>query len=90
MRNGHHSPGCNQPFQITRIRQVTEDLAVAELDIGPVHISSVWIGGLAAGSPFVSWPRSAKGFPIISVTSEKLRQSIEGRIIERVAGWERA
>lgn len=90
MRPETPSPGNSQPFQITRLRQVTADLAVAELDIGPVHISSVWIGGLAAGDPFVSWPRSAKGFPIISVTSEKLRQSIEGRIIERVAGWGRA
>lgn len=81
------SPGHSQPFQIARVRQVTPDLAVAELDIGPVRVGSVWIGGISAGDPFVNWPRSGKGFPVITIANDRLRESIEARLIERVKGW---
>jgi hypothetical protein len=84
MRQAPSTPSHNHPFQITRIRQVSADAAVAELDIGPVHVGSVWIGGIAANDPFVNWPKSAKGFPVVTIADDGLRQDIESTIIERV------
>lgn len=76
-------------FKLRSVKQVSDALAVAVVEVGPVTISSVWISDIA-GKPKVAWPRSARGYPIVSVSDDELRDEIEGEIADVVLGWRHA
>lgn len=73
-------------FKLRKIRQVNPQTAVAAIDVGPVCIGSVWVND-CAGDPVVMWPRSARGFPVITIEDDQLRQDIEAAIVSAVKGW---
>lgn len=73
-------------FKLRHIRQVNASTAVAVIEIGPVTIGSVWVND-CTGEPDVMWPRSMRGFPIITVEDDRLRQDIEAAIVSAVKGW---
>ncbi len=82
MHQNTQSPSNNQHFEVIRVRHVSPALAVAEVDIGSIVVGSIWISGLDGGAPQVNWPRSGRGFPIISIASGRLREAIEARLLE--------
>lgn len=71
-------------FTIQHIRQVSPALAVATIEVGPVSVGSIWVTGLDSPAPQVAWPRSGRGFPVATITSPKLREAIEARLVEMV------
>jgi hypothetical protein len=55
------------------------------------HVATIRVGSIRLGSVFVidgsvSWPRTARGFEIISIDDDALRQRVEAAILARVAG----
>lgn len=55
------------------------------------HVATIRLGSIRLGSIFlidgrVSWPRTAKGFEIISIDDAELRARAEAAILARVAG----
>jgi hypothetical protein len=80
-------PPSSNAFTIQHVRQVSPELAVAEVILGPVRISSIWIAGCDTPEPRVAWPRSGRGFPVVSVSSDRLREAIEHKLLEVVKGW---
>lgn len=55
------------------------------------HVATIRVGSIRLGSIFlidgrVSWPRTAKGFEIISIDDDELRARAEAAILARVAG----
>lgn len=75
-------------FQVQNVRQVNVDLAVAVVRIGQVVVFGIWVSDIA-GSPAISWPRSARGFKLISI-DDGIREEIEREIIHIVNGWKAA
>lgn len=73
-------------FKLRQIRQVSPHTAVAAIDIGPVSIGSVWVND-CQGEPEVNWPRSMRGYPVVTITDDQLRQDIEAAILDTVKGW---
>jgi len=74
-------------FKLRKIRQVNQSTAVAAVTIGPVTISSIWVND-AQGEAEVCWPRSLRGFPVITIEDDQLRHDIEAAIRNAVKGWE--
>lgn len=74
-------------FTIQQIRQVSPTLAVATVEVGPVTVGSIWVTGIDTPAPQVAWPRSGRGFPVATITSPRLREAIEGRLVETVRSW---
>lgn len=55
------------------------------------HVATVRIGAIRVGSVFaidgrVSWPRTARGFEIIAIDDDALRERAEAAILARVGG----
>lgn len=73
-------------FKLRKIRQVNHSTAVASVDVGPVTISSIWVND-AQGEPEVSWPRSMRGFPVVTIEDDQLRHDIEAAILSTLKGW---
>jgi len=69
---------------VTRITRLDNDRAVAVVEAGQFTFGSVFIVGLADHRPVVSWPRTARGYPIICV-AEPLKSTLEGAILAAVA-----
>lgn len=84
MRHTTQSSSNNEHFQVLRVRRVNNELAVGEVAVGAVEIGSIWIVGLDGPDPQVAWPRSGRGFPVISIGSSRLREAIEARLLEVV------
>jgi len=60
---------------------------VAHVQIGGITIKSLWVVDLDTAAPVVSWPRTARGFPIVEA-SEPLRAQIDQAVLDAVlAGW---
>ena len=87
MRQDTTAPSNNEHFQVIRVRQVNPALAVGEVAVGPVVVGSIWLTGLDGPSPQVNWPRSGRGFPVVSIGSDRLREAIEARLLETVRSW---
>jgi len=67
-------------IKVQSFKRIDADRAVAHVDVGPFHIGSLWITGLASNTPVPSWPRTSRGYPIISV-DEPLRGKIEQAVL---------
>ena len=86
LKNG--AAGSSTAFQIRSVRQIRDDLAVASINFGPVTAHGVWITDIG-GSPQVSWPRSNKGWPALTV-ADGVRDQVETALLDVVAGWRSA
>lgn len=80
--------GSKAPFQVRTVKQIKPDLAVASVAIGGVTIHAIWVNDIFS-TPTVGWPRSGRGWPLISV-EDGLRGEIENAILDIVAGWRHA
>lgn len=50
------------------------------------HVATIRLGSIFLIDGRVSWPRTAKGFEIISIDDAELRARAEAAILARVAG----
>ena len=55
------------------------------------HVATVRVGAIRLGSIFaidgrVSWPRTARGFEIVSIDDDELRGRIEGALLAAAKG----
>jgi hypothetical protein len=69
-------------INVTSFTRIDNDRAVAHVDVGPFHIGSLWITGLASNTPVPSWPKTARGYPIIKV-DQPLRGLIEQAVMAK-------
>jgi len=55
----------SETIEILAIKTIDDDRRVCHVRIGDITIKSIWLVGLAAGKPRVSWPETGKGYPIV-------------------------
>jgi hypothetical protein len=68
-------------------RQIDDDRAVVHVDLpGGIRLMALWVIGLAGShpEPMVSWPRTARGFPILTVPPE-MKERIDAAVLEAVS-----
>lgn len=70
-------------YTIVSFKTLDPDRRVAEIKIGPVLCGSVYITGAKTTAPNVSWPRTARGYPLI-VVDDPLRSQIEKSLLARL------
>jgi len=70
-------------IDVTSLTPIDADRAVAHVTVGPFHIGSLWITGLASNAPVPSWPKTTRGYPIIKV-DQPLRGLIEQAVMAKV------
>jgi hypothetical protein len=68
-------------IEVLRAVDLGDGRLVATIRVGSIRLGSVFV---IDGS--VSWPRTAKGFEIISIDDDELRARAEAAILSRVAG----
>lgn len=85
---GDGAAGPRPAFQIHTVRQIRDDLAVASVIFGPVTAHGIWITDLL-GNPQISWPRSSKGWPAVTV-ADGVRDQVETALLDVVSGWRHA
>jgi hypothetical protein len=68
-------------INVTKYTVINTDRAVAHVDIGPISLGSMWIVDRKT-DPKVSWPRTARGYPLISVKDAGLREQIERMVLK--------
>jgi hypothetical protein len=72
-----------EEFEISSFKTLDPDRRVAEIKIGPILMGSVYITGAKTTAPNISWPRTARGYPII-VVDDPLRSEIEKALLARL------
>jgi len=55
----------SETIEILAIKRIDDDRRVCHVRIGDITIRSLWLVGLAAGKPRISWPETGKGYPIV-------------------------
>lgn len=70
-------------YTIVSFKTLDPDRRVAEIKIGPVLCGSVYITGAKTAAPNISWPRTARGYPII-IVDDPLRAEIEKGLLARL------
>ncbi len=70
-------------FTIASFKTLDADRRVAEVKVGPILLGSVYITGAKTTAPNVSWPRTARGYPLI-VVDDPLRSQIEKSLLARL------
>jgi hypothetical protein len=70
-------------FEIASYKRLDDDRRVAEVRVGPILMGSVYLTGCQTTAPNVSWPRTARGYPII-VVDDPLRSRIEKALLARL------
>ncbi len=68
-------------IEVIRAVDLGDGRRVATIRVGSIRLGSIFV---IDGS--VSWPRTAKGFEIISIDDDELRARAEAAILSRVAG----
>jgi hypothetical protein len=61
------------------------DRAVVKLDLHGVRLETLFVVGISTAEPRVSWPKSARGFPIVWIKDPAHRDRIETEILKAVA-----
>lgn len=54
--------GMERPFALQHVRQISTNLAVATVRIGPVTVGQVWVAGLT-DMPEILWPQIHNALP---------------------------
>lgn len=70
-------------FTIVSLKRLDEDRRVAEIKVGPILMGSVYLTGCQSRVPNVSWPKTARGYPVI-VVDQPLRSKIEEDLLSRL------
>lgn len=70
-------------YTIASIKPLDPSRCVAEVEIGPVMCGSIYIMECDTPAPRVSWPRTARGYPVI-VVAQPLRSEIEAALLARL------
>lgn len=70
--------------EIRRVVRLDDDRAVVAVDLHGIQLQTIYVVGLAHGSPRVSWPCSARGFPIVAIPHAETRERIERAILDAV------
>jgi len=70
---------------ITTIRRIDKARAVVHVEIGGIAIRSLWVVDQDTHTPSVSWPRTARGFPIVEASAD-LKARIDKAVLEAVYG----
>ncbi len=73
----------NYDISIERLIELDADRQVAHVRVGPLHIKSIWIVGIAEGKPRTTWPETGKGYPIVEA-DEPLKTQIDELILAAV------
>jgi len=68
---------------VERVTKLDADRAVAKLTVDDFHFGSIFVTGLKT-TPKVSWPTTARGFPIVECRSPEKRAEIEALILEAI------
>jgi hypothetical protein len=68
---------------VERVTRIDADRAVAKLTVDDFHFGSIFVTGLTT-EPKVSWPKTARGFPIIECRSPDKRAELERLILDAV------
>jgi hypothetical protein len=68
---------------VERVTRLDADRAVAKLTVDDFHFGSIFVMDLTT-APKVSWPRSARGFPIVECRSATKRAALEQLILDAV------
>lgn len=68
---------------VTALRRIDPARAVAHVQIGGICIKSLWVVDTDTPMPSVSWPRTARGFPIVEA-SEDLKARIDKVVLAAV------
>lgn len=67
-------------YTIASIKPLDPSRCVAEVAIGPVMCGSIYVVECDTEAPRVSWPRTARGYPIV-VVAQPLRSMIEADLL---------
>jgi hypothetical protein len=67
-------------IEVLRVVDLGDGRSVATIRCGPWQLGSIFI---LEGR--VSWPRTARGYPIVECIDDELRQRVEAAILSRVA-----
>ena len=67
-------------IELIAIKTIDDDRRVAHVRVGELLIKSLWVIGLRAGKPRVSWPETARGYLIVEPTQE-LRLKIDALVL---------
>ena len=78
-------PPRNPDPIVTTIRRVDHARSVVHVEIGGIAIRSLWVIDQDTPTPVVSWPRTARGFPIVEA-SEPLKAQIDQVVLKAVRG----
>jgi len=74
-----------EDVELQKLTIIDADRAIAHVRVGGITIKSIWIVGIAAGSPRTSWPETGKGYPIVEATPD-LKARIDDLILVEVRG----
>jgi hypothetical protein len=69
-----------EEFTVSSFKTLDPDRRVAEIKIGPVLCGSVYLTGCQTTAPNVSWPRTARGYPIV-IVDDPIRSEIEKALL---------
>jgi|TARA_B100000315_G_C14492071_1_gene548064 hypothetical protein len=76
-------PG-NVSIDVLNVRRMDADRAVVHVELGDgISLNSLWVVGLTTPEPSVAWPRTKRGYPIVTASVE-LRERIDARVLEAV------
>ncbi|MDP6953039.1 MAG: hypothetical protein QGF53_09805 [Alphaproteobacteria bacterium] len=66
---------------VTALRRIDVARAVAHVQVGGICTKSLWVVDTDTPMPSVSWPRTARGFPIIEASAD-LKAQINKVVLE--------
>ena len=77
-------PGALAP-EIFAVVPLDSDRCVVKLDLYGIRLETIFVLGLTTDAPRVSWPETARGYPIVWITDDETRERIEAEILAQVA-----
>ena len=71
------------PITVPYAKRIDDDRILTHVLIGEVTVCAVWVIGIKAGAPKVSWPRSGRGYPLIKL-NDNVRIEAETAVLKHV------
>ncbi len=68
-------------IELQKLTQIDADRCVSHVRVGKLYIKSLWITGIATGSPRVCWPETGKGYPIVEAEPD-LRAEVDHLVLD--------
>jgi hypothetical protein len=74
----------NVKIDVLKVHRLDADRAVVHVELGDgISLNSLWVVGLNSPSPSVNWPRTKRGYPIVTA-SDELRARIDTLVLDSV------